>query len=332
MNRHATLDELARLGVDDVRPRKAARINSHLATCPKCAELSNQLSSVPALLSSVQFPEMPASLSTRIDGILAAEAAQRVAAEPATEAGRRDLPVRAARGQGRPGRDRYRTDRSVWRLPVPATRVLATAGAIIVVGLGGYEIASHAGNAVISSSSGPSAAGGHAAAMPFTPASQVSLGPSVTYRQDGSVRTVQTVTADTNFSSSQLAQQAEAAVTAANKAEGTQLSPARSNSGVYPTSLSASANAATGSNALNNTAISSFPHLSGCMNRVIPPGQVVMLVEQAKFESKPATIIVTVPASASGSAHPKGAEIWALGSGCSASNPDVLDHVKVARL
>jgi hypothetical protein len=326
MNRHATLDELARLGVDDVRPRRAAKINSHLATCPKCTELSNQLSSVPAMLSSVQFPEMPASLSTRIDGILAAEAAQRVAAEPATEAGRRDLPVRAARRQGRPARERYRTNRSVWRLPVPATRVLATAGAIIVVGIGGYEIASHAGGAVISSSSGVDASG-HAAEQPFVSTSQVSLGPSVTYSQDGSSRTIETVTADTDFTSSKLAQQAEAAITAAS--HNGMLAPAKSS--IYGPSLSAST--AAGSGALgNSTATSGFSHLSGCMTRVIPRGQVVTLVEQAKFEGKPATIIVTVPASASGSAHPKGAEIWALGEACSGNNSDVLDHVKVARL
>jgi hypothetical protein len=63
MNRHATLDELANLGADNLRPRKAARVNRHVATCAKCSEVSDQLSSVPAVLSSVPFPQMPASLS-----------------------------------------------------------------------------------------------------------------------------------------------------------------------------------------------------------------------------------------------------------------------------
>ena len=320
MNRHATLDDLARLGVDNLRQRKAAKVSRHLATCSKCTELNNQLASVPALLSSVQFPEMPASLSTRIDNVLAAEAAQRIAAEPATEAGRRDLPVRTARGRSQPERDRHRTAWPVWRLPVPATRVVATAGAIIVVGLGGYEIASHAGSSAISSTS---SAEGHAAVQtPF--ASQVSFGPSVTYQQNGSSKTVETVTAGTNFSSSTLAGQAEKALTAV-KADRMQLGAAKSVA--VPTS------SGSGSSALSNSAtVSGTSQLSGCIGREIKPGQVVLLVERAKFEGKSATILVTAPASASGSAHPKEAEIWALGDACSATNSDVLDHVKVARL
>jgi hypothetical protein len=55
-------------------------------------------------------------------------------------------------------------------------------------------------------------------------------------------------------------------------------------------------------------------------------------VERANFEGKPATILVTAPASVSGTTSSKEAEIWALGEACSATNSDVLDHVKVARL
>ena len=59
MKRHATLDELARLAADDLKPRKAARIRHHLATCAQCTELNAQLSAVPMVLSTVDFGPMP---------------------------------------------------------------------------------------------------------------------------------------------------------------------------------------------------------------------------------------------------------------------------------
>ncbi|HUB42384.1 MAG TPA: hypothetical protein VMA72_26325 [Streptosporangiaceae bacterium] len=324
MNRHATLDELARLGADDLRSRKAARIGRHLATCLSCTERNDQLSAVPALLSSVQFPEMPASLATRIDNTLAAEAAQRVAAEPASEAGRRDLPVRSARGRVRRGLDRPRAGGAVWPFPVPATRVLATAAAIIVVGFGGYAIAMHAG---VSSSSSPASRA--AASAPV--ASQVSLGQSVTYRENNSSRSIQTVNASTDFQPATLAQMAGVALSEA-KMEGMQSGPAKGYGvNLAPTS---SANSTLGgpNTASAASAGTVLPQLAGCIDRVIKPGQVVLMVERAKFEGKPATILVTAPASLSGTSQPKEAEIWALGEACSATRSDVLDHVKVAHL
>jgi hypothetical protein len=328
MNRHATPDELARLGAVNLRPRKAARVSRHLTACARCTELNDQLSSVPTLLSSLRFPQMPASVSTRIDSILAVEAAQRVAAEPATEAGRGDLPVRAGRRRATPKPDRQGARRPAWTLPVPATRVLATAAAIVLVAIGGYEIASHTGGAAISSSSGA----GAAAQTPFS--SQVSFGGSVTYRQNGSAAAIEMGSSDTNFQATTLAGQAEAAVNVA-KVDGVRSHPVTGDSSLAaspasslttPTSTGASGRLAGPAN------MSLASQLAGCIDRVIARGQVVLLVERAKFENKPATILVTAPAALSGTAAPKEAEIWALGQACSAANSDVLDHVKVARL
>ena len=321
MNRHATLDELARLGADDLRSRKAARVSRHLATCASCTERNSQLSAIPALLSSVQFPAMPASLATRIDSTLAAEAAQRVAAEPPSEAGRRDLPVRDARDRARRRPDRPRTGRSAWPFPVPATRVLATAAAIIVVGFGGYAIATHAG--VSSTGSAVSRA---QASAPIT--SQVSLGQSVTYRENDSSRMIQTVDASTNFQPATLAEQAGAALSEA-KMEGMRSGSSKSYGiNLAPTST---ANSTFGS-APTASAASINSKLTGCLDGVIRPGQSVLMVERAMFEGKPATILVTAPASVSATSPPKEAEIWALGGACSATHSDVLDHVKVAHL
>jgi hypothetical protein len=328
MSRHATLDELARLGADDLRPRKAAKVGRHLASCTQCTQLSNELTGVSTLLASAQFPAMPDTLSTRLDSALAAEAAQRVAAEPATEAGRRDLPVRrpeAGRARlpaGRLGTDR--TGQRAWWMPVPATRVLATAAAIVLVGAGGYVIASRTGG---SGSSSATAAGG--AAVPTPLGSQVSVGTRVTYRQDKSTESIQTVTAQTDYKPATLAGQAAAALSEA-RIDGVHASPVNGVSSAY--NGLATPTASSGSLGFGSSSSLAGSQLAGCIDRVIPTGQVVLLVEHARFDGSPATIIVTSPASASGLSAPKEAQIWAVGQSCSASKGDVLDHVKVARL
>lgn len=326
MSRHVSLDQLARLDARDLRPRKAARVSDHLAACTRCAEVSGRLSGVSALLSGVAYPAMPASVSVRIDNALAAEAAQRVAAEAPTEAGRRDLPARSARSRLRyawagPGQDGR--GRPAWRLPAQATRVLATAGAIIVVGAGGYEIAVHAGGAPATVSAG---SGTHAGAAQH--GSPVSVGPQVTYGQDGSAETIATVSSDTDFRAATLAGQAAAAVVEA-QVDGVHATPAPAAAAGLRVP---SASSAGGNKAFGAASGAAGSQLAGCIGRVVPAGQVVLLVEHARFEGARATIIVSVPASARAASPPKDAEIWAVGARCSASNSDVLDHVRVARL
>lgn len=96
MSRHASTEVLARYTGGDLKPRKAVRVASHLAGCATCRERVHALESVPSMLASVQFPPIPANLSSRIEMAIAGESAARVAREPASEAGRRDLPAGAA--------------------------------------------------------------------------------------------------------------------------------------------------------------------------------------------------------------------------------------------
>ena len=333
MNRHVTPEEVARLSAGDLRARKAAAVGRHVSECPACGQLNSQLSGVSALLASASYPEMPASLSSRIDTALAAEAAQRVAVEPATEAGRRDLPARSgARPRRWLGTPRATTAgrRTGWQMPAPALRVLATAGAIILVGTGGYEIASHTGG----SPSGPTAAPtGSAHAPAAAHGNQVATGPQVTYQQNGSAETIRTVTSDTNFHAATLADQAAAAVTAAKK-DGVHASPAAGSNGASAPAASPSAGAgrlSTGASTSPNAA-NSQSQLAGCLSRLVPAGQVVLLVERARYEDAKATIIVAVPTWARDTDPPQDAQVWAVGEACSAANGDVLSHVRVARL
>ena len=128
MKRHASADELADLAAGVLRPRKAGKVSAHLSGCAYCTDVSNQLADVSSLLATVPVAPMPANLSSRIESAIAAESAQRLASEPATESGRRDLPAR----------NRHpRRSRQGWRVPSlsgPASRLVAAAGALVIIG------------------------------------------------------------------------------------------------------------------------------------------------------------------------------------------------------
>lgn len=303
MNRHATAEELACLALDALRPRKARKIAAHLSRCDQCTQVNSQLAAVPATLASVQCPAMPAHLSVRIEAALATESVQRLSSAPPTEAGRRDLPRRSR--HGRPGR-------SGWQLPgmsVWASRLVATAGAIAIIGGGGYELASHVGGG-----GAGSATSSGAVALPRSQASNLTVGPSINYGHGGSAKTIPTVHASTNFVPSKLGVQAAAAVQAARLRGAVGTQKATNAPAARPTGTAAASGAAVASSSL-----------SGCIN-ALAPGQSVVLVELARFEGKPATIIVTAATSS------RSAEVWVVGDGCSASHSDVLDHLKLARI
>ena len=311
MKRHASADELAALGAGALKPRKAGRISAHLAGCAHCTEISNQLSDVLSLLASVPAAPMPPNLSGRIEATLAAESAQRLASEPATEAGRRDLPTRGHRpGRGRQG----------WRIPGlsgPASRLVAAAGALVIIGAGGYEIATHINAAT--SSSGIASSGAPAA----TPMHRVSYGPKVSYSQGSGVKILRAVRSDINFTGRTLGKQAIEALTAARRAGDVPSSaPAKSAYASPQATGLSSASASTGLS--NETAnIPSQGQMTGCVDK-IAAGQAVLLVEIAKFDQQPAVIIVIQ------SAEPSSADVWAVRTSCAASNTQVLDQVRIA--
>jgi hypothetical protein len=303
MTRHASAEDLAGLDLDALTPRKAARVRGHVASCVECTQLSVNVSVVPTLLASVPYPAMPPSLATQLDAALAREGVQGLTNAPATEAGRRDLPARHAR--------KVRADWHLPRMSVLGTRLVAAAGALVIVGVGGYEIATHAaGN---SSGSATSSAG--SASLPSV--RQMTLGPTVQYGGPAAAKTVQTIHANTNFTHADLATQAIAAVRVA-KLEGATSAPANG----------AAAPSASGTFASNNPVrAQALPPagVSSCLDGVVG-SQPVQLVETARYEGHPATIIVT----AATPGHP--AQVWAVRPACSASHPDVLDHQTLSHI
>src|ERR1700752_1135181 len=101
-HKHPSADQLASLAVGALRPRKAARIQAHVAQCEQCTRICKQLTAIRVVLSSAAYPPIPDDLSARIGAAISQEARHRLAAMPATEAGRRYLPAPLPRaGAGR---------------------------------------------------------------------------------------------------------------------------------------------------------------------------------------------------------------------------------------
>ena len=292
--KHANLDELASLSLGALRPRRAAKIEAHVASCELCAEVRQQLDSVPATLASTTYPPMPAYLASRVEVAIGVEARQRLADTPATETSRGLLPAR---------RERRSRERG-WRLPglsVRATRLVAAAGAV-VVGVGSYAAVSNLGGQ-------PGGQSSPAAAAPATP-DQLSLGPEVTYGQPGSLHTIHAVHSSANFTATDLKTDAVEAVDAA-KARGA--SPARASLAQPQYGSAAPAPAGPDS------------QLSGCLS-ALAPDRIILLVDVAKYDGKAATIVVAAAMALSP------AEVWVVGSLCSATNPDVLTRAALGHV
>jgi hypothetical protein len=296
--RHFTDDDLARYIEGDLRPRRSAKIGSHLAGCSDCQGRVAALRAVPSLLASVPYPPIPERLSSRIDMALAAESSARVAGQPASEAGRRDLP-----GRAKPGRQG-----GAWmpRLTSPlALRTGAAVAAAVVVAGGGYALVSHTG-----SGSGPTSSS--ISSPPAVPAyGKVHNGPSVNYRHGGHNDSITSVKSATDFRSATLAKQAALALAAQGSAGSKGAARTSGSSSTFGAPTSA------GQPYPNASVSPGAAKLQGCVDRVAA-GRSVLLVDVAKYEGSPATIIV-VRTSSSGRA-----EVYAAGSGCSASKSDIL--------
>jgi hypothetical protein len=302
MTRHASAEDLASLDLDALKSRKATRIRNHVAVCVRCTQLSSQVSAVPTVLASAAYPSMPTSLAAQLDITLASESNRRVAEAPATEAGRRDLPERSAR-----------RSHGGWQIPgmsIFATRLVAAAGALILVGIGGYEIAAHTGGAV----NGTAGSSSGSATVPS--ARQMNLGPTVQYGHASATQTVRTVQSATNFTSADLGAEVLAAVRTAKLEGATGARPGGAAAPHYA-APTAAANSASGTVTRSHGA--SPASLTSCLDGIVGD-QPVQLVETAMYEGKPATIIVTTPTAT------RPAEVWVAGAACSASHPDVYVH------
>src|SRR5450755_258885 len=125
MTRHVGAAALARYREGDLRGRRTSRIRAHLAGCPRCTALDEDLAGVSAMLASAPVPAMPEQVTARISAALTAEAAARPALLGAgQEAGQPGRPGHSRHASGRPGPGRR------WRLPELLSPLAIRAGAV----------------------------------------------------------------------------------------------------------------------------------------------------------------------------------------------------------
>jgi hypothetical protein len=271
---HADAETLAAFREELLSRRKAARVSAHLAVCSRCAGLDAQLTEVSALLTATATPPMPDALTARIQAAIAAEAAARaVSAAHGTVAvgaagagtGPRDRAARPSRPSGGPGRSRL------------ALRAAAVAAAFVVVAGGGYGVVrllSGSPEATTSAGGVPAPASHANGKAPLMPSDgrQVSEGQAAA---GSSSPHLPVVSSGTNYQPGQL----EAQVSAVLARHGVH---AAARSGPPPASQPA---------ASLPPELACVPHVTG--------GKRPLLVDLAKYQGRPATVIV-IPGATSG--------------------------------
>jgi hypothetical protein len=266
---HADAETLAAFREELLSRRKAARVSAHLAVCSRCAGLDAQLTEVSALLTRSTAPPMPDALTARIEAAIAAEAAAeaaagadgRVAAGVAgAGAGPRNRAARPSRPPAGPGRSRL------------ALRVAAVTAAVVVVAGGGYGVARLLAGSTT------------AAPALRTPASEVN-GKESRVSAGGlpaaggqaaagaAAGAAQIVSSGTNYQPGNLKDQVSAAL--AQFGEKTTVGPSPGPSPANPPAAST-------------------PRMPACVPHVTG-GKRPLLVDLAKYQGRPATVIV-IPA------------------------------------
>jgi hypothetical protein len=298
---HADAETLAAFREELLSRRKAARVSAHLAACSRCAGLDAQLTEVSALLTTSTTPPMPGALTARIEAAIAAEAAARAAntadgtvataggtvavGAAAGGTGPRDgaaRPSRRSRPPGGPGRARL------------ALRVAAVTAAVVVVAGGGYGVARLL---TANPESATSAGAGSKAAPDFGASGNASHKTAGGFRvpsAGNSAPAARIVSSGTNYQPGQLAAQVSAVLT---------------RHGV-------SAGAATVPGSANQSA-ASVPPVLACVPHVTR-GKRPLLVDLAKYQGRPATVIV-IPGATPGTLR-----ALVVAGACAATNSRVL--------
>ncbi len=310
MRPHVSAETLARFQQGDLSPRRNSRISAHLGRCSRCSELNEDLGGVTRLLASVVPPPIPEHLTARIQSALATEAAKGAAPHGAGTAGRADpADGRRSHHEHAPGGLRRSGQRP--RLPAVTPKLAlglaATFAAVVIIGGGMYQI-------LRSGSSGPSSSSAEAPSSASVPgaAGAPALGPALQYRRGALLESIRPVSTGTNFTSGGLPAQVTAAVTKYGSSAAFAGPMTKTSSG----SVGQAGRPAT----FGRLAVSV---LQGCVNR-IAAGEVVLLVDVARYQDAPATIIVTEVSQAAP------LQVWVVGTGCSAARGDVLRHAEMS--
>jgi hypothetical protein len=304
MTSHLDADVLADYREGLLGERRSARIRAHLTGCAQCSSLDAGLAEVSKLLAGTPTPPMPDHLVTRLENALATEATARsktaAAGGRTAGAGAGGRWRRIWRGQAGPSESARPSDSA---RPSESARPRRWSGAvlgaaavialILVVG-GVYGLArtmNHNGQSSASAGGANAIASGHAGGSraelsPFgVPAGSLPVTDSGTNYQPGTLtRQVDSLLGQPGDSQAKLG-------TLKGGAEGT------------PTSAGS-------------------PRLRACV-MLVTGGVLPRLVDVARYQGRPATVIVQAVASG------KPAQVWVVGPGCSATQRDLIAHTEI---
>jgi len=332
MTRHVSAAVLASYREGQAGRRRTARISAHVASCARCAAVNADLAAVTAMLADVQAPSIPDQLAARLQNALAAESAQRAVSAVGREASAAGPDVASGTVQlpGRPDLPERGQRRRLPRLPaLPAPLMLrvlagAAAAAVVVVVGGGYLYAT---NRSTSAQSSPSAGGAIPPARPvhsavrgenagFAARGAIAL----SYRRGAALTTTSAVSSSLNFTLAGLHSQVRREVARRDSYGPLGNTPPTSSSpGPQPASHSPVAGA-TSTGSVGGVDVAT---LGACVSRVAA-GADVLLVEVARYEGAPATIII-----AAKSAKAKTLDVSVVGRSCSASQSDIVLQVTI---
>jgi hypothetical protein len=297
MTGHLDADTLAEYREGLLGRRRSARIRAHLSGCSHCSAADRDLAEVTTLLAAAPAPRMPDELASRLQGVLAAEAAARTTAPSQAQ----EQPAQRAADQD--GRRRARPTRAPHRRRVLALRVASATAVVAVLAAVGIDLAHNSGGSNVGSGSSgagaPALAPGHSsaarAAGPDMVPNHASGGSSISVAGG----TVPVLHSGRDYQRASLAAQARAEL------------------GSYAARASALPGSVTGG---TNQSVST---VQGCVRRATG-GVQPTLVDQARYQGQRATVIVQAPAAT------RPGQVWVTGAGCSATHPDLLAHASLA--
>lgn len=301
---HVDTEVLAELSAGLIDGKRATRIHAHLAGCQRCAQRSAALAEISTLLASVPSPRMPDDVVTRLNATLVQEAAHRStpAAAPARSSDQDTTNTVVEFSRAAKGRRRVLTS------PV-AARAFAAAAAACVVAAGGYtavQLTTGGSAAPLGpAANGPVtsknvATGGGAARGPSTGTAHAQ--PFIPHTGDGLHNGPQrrlpfkVVDSGIDYRTASLSTQIK-----------TELNKVLALKSAKPSSAVRSLHTPT-------------PQQYACVSYVTG-GTVPALVDKARFQGHPATII------ALSHVGNQVSQAWVVGPSCSASEEDLLKYV-----
>ncbi|HEY1916854.1 MAG TPA: hypothetical protein VGH27_14890 [Streptosporangiaceae bacterium] len=303
MTGHLDADTLAEYREGLLGRRRSARIRAHLAGCSQCSAADRDLAEVSTLLAAAPAPRMPDDLASRLQGVLATEAATRAAAPAPAQAQAQAQAQQDQHAADPDGHRRARTTRTPRQRRALTLRVASATAVVAVLAAVGIDLAHNSGGV---SNGGTGASSGAAAAVPAHGSTARAAGPDMapnstsggsSFSLAGGI--VPVLHSGRNYQAASLATQAQAEL-------GSYM--ARANS--QPRSISGGTS-------------QSVSTLQGCVRRTTG-GARPTLVDQARYQGQPAAVIVQAPAAT------RAGQVWVTGAGCSATHPDLLAHAALA--